>query len=95
MLTDIQFEQAVAAFVTFFVVIDAVGVAPIFASLTAPGGAAYARKMAFKATFVATLIMFFFAFGGRSHRAHWAGLSVTALIALISVAVAIVSANWR
>ncbi len=64
MLTDIQFEQAVAAFVTFFVVIDAVGVAPVFASLTAPGGPAYARKMAFKATFVATLIMFFFAFGG-------------------------------
>ena len=28
MLSDIQFEQAVAAFVTFFVVIDAVGVAP-------------------------------------------------------------------
>lgn len=64
MLSEIQFEQAVAAFVTFFVVIDAVGVAPIFASLTAPGGRAYARKMAFKATFVATLIMFFFAFGG-------------------------------
>ena len=38
MLTDIQFEQAVAAFVTFFVLIDAPGVAPIFASLTAPGG---------------------------------------------------------
>ena len=64
MLTDIQFEQAVAAFVTFFVVIDAVGVAPVFASLTAPGGAKYARKMAIRATFVATLIMFFFAFGG-------------------------------
>ena len=64
MLSEIQFEQAVAAFVTFFVVIDAVGVAPIFASLTASGGPAYARKMAFKATFVATLIMFFFAFGG-------------------------------
>ena len=64
MLTEIQFEQAIAAFVTFFVVIDAVGVAPVFASLTAPGGARYARKMAIKATFVATLIMFFFAFGG-------------------------------
>lgn len=64
MLTEIQFEQAIAAFVTFFVVIDAVGVAPVFASLTAPGGAKYARRMAIKATFVATLIMFFFAFGG-------------------------------
>ena len=38
MLTDLQIEQAVAAFVTFFVLIDAPGVAPIFASLTAPGG---------------------------------------------------------
>jgi multiple antibiotic resistance protein len=63
-MTELQIEAAVAAFVTFFVVIDAVGVAPVFASLTAPGGPAYARRMAIKATVVATLIMFFFAFGG-------------------------------
>ena len=43
---------------------DAPGVAPIFASLTVPGGAAYARKMAIKSTFVAALILFFFAFAG-------------------------------
>ena len=48
MLTEIQLEQAIAAFVTFFVLIDAPGVAPIFASLIAPGGSAYARKMAMK-----------------------------------------------
>lgn len=64
MLSDLQFEQAVAAFVTFFVLIDAPGVAPIFASLTAPGGPGYARKMAFKSVFVAGLILFFFAFAG-------------------------------
>ena len=64
MLTDLQFEQAVAAFVTFFVLIDAPGVAPIFVSLTAPGGSAYARKMAIKSVFVAALILFFFAFAG-------------------------------
>lgn len=64
MLTDAQVEQAVAAFVTFFVVIDAVGMAPVFAALTAPGGDAYARRMALKSTFVATLILFFFAFAG-------------------------------
>jgi multiple antibiotic resistance protein len=64
MLNATQLEQAVAAFVTFFVVIDAVGVAPVFAALTAPGGPKYARKMAINATIVATLIMFFFAFGG-------------------------------
>lgn len=64
MLTAEQIEHAVAAFVTFFVVIDAVGVAPVFASLTAPGGPAYARRMAIKATVVATIIMFCFAFAG-------------------------------
>jgi len=64
MLNELQVEQAVAAFVTFFVVIDAVGVAPVFASLTAPGGAAYARRMAIKSSVVATIIMFFFAFAG-------------------------------
>ncbi len=53
-----------AAFVTFFVLIDAVGVAPIFATLTNAGDNAYRRKMAFKSVFVATLIIFAFAFGG-------------------------------
>jgi len=53
-----------ASFVTFFVLIDAVGVAPIFASLTAAGSARYRRKMAIKATFVAALIIYGFAFGG-------------------------------
>jgi multiple antibiotic resistance protein len=63
-LNALQIEQAVAAFVTFFVLIDAPGVAPIFASLTAPGGSAYARRMALKSVFVAGLILFFFAFAG-------------------------------
>jgi len=57
-------EIATAAFVTFFVVIDAVGVAPVFASLTARGGPAYARNMAIKSTVVATIVLFLFAFGG-------------------------------
>ncbi|HVY90779.1 MAG TPA: MarC family protein [Hyphomonadaceae bacterium] len=63
-MNGLQVEQAVAAFVTFFVVIDAVGVAPVFAALTAPGGGAYSRQMAVKATLVATIILFFFAFAG-------------------------------
>lgn len=53
-----------AAFVTFFVLIDAVGVAPVFATLTAPGGPAYARRMAIKAVITATIIVFSFAFFG-------------------------------
>lgn len=53
-----------ASFVTFFVLIDAVGVAPIFASLTAKGSAQYRRKMAFRSISVATIIIYGFAFGG-------------------------------
>ena len=53
-----------ATFVTFFVLIDALGVAPIFASLTAEGNAAYRRSMAAKATIVAAIIIFAFSFGG-------------------------------
>ncbi|MEL6663202.1 MAG: MarC family protein [Pseudomonadota bacterium] len=53
-----------ASFVTFFVLIDAVGVAPVFATLTAGGNAAYRRAMAIKATIVASIIIFFFAFAG-------------------------------
>ncbi|MEZ5997635.1 MAG: MarC family protein [Hyphomonas sp.] len=53
-----------ASFVTFFVLIDALGVAPVFATLTARGDAAYRRNMAIKSSFVATIIMFSFAFGG-------------------------------
>ncbi len=53
-----------AAFVTFFVLIDAPGVAPIFATLTAGGSPAYRRRMAIKSVIVASIIMFLFAFGG-------------------------------
>ena len=53
-----------ASFVTFFVLIDAIGVAPIFASLTAKGSARYRRSMAVRAMFVAALIIYGFAFGG-------------------------------
>ena len=53
-----------ASFVTFFVLIDAVGVAPIFASLTARGDARYRVTMAWRSVLVATLIIFGFAFFG-------------------------------
>lgn len=53
-----------ASFVTFFVLIDAPGVAPIFASLTAKGSPAFRRRMAIRATVVASLIIYAFAFGG-------------------------------
>lgn len=53
-----------ASFVTFFVLIDALGVAPVFASLTARGPASYRRSMALRSVLVGTLIIFGFAFFG-------------------------------
>lgn len=53
-----------ASFVTFFVLIDAIGVAPIFASLTSRGSPSYRRSMAVRSVFVGTLIIFGFAFFG-------------------------------
>ena len=59
-----QVELAITTFVTFFVVIDAVAVAPIFASLTVGKGARYARAMAVKSAFVAAVILYLLALFG-------------------------------
>jgi MarC family membrane protein len=53
-----------ATFVAFFVLMDALGVAPVFASLTAKGDGAHRRRMALKSVFVAALIIYGFAFFG-------------------------------
>ena len=58
-------ETFLAAFVTLFVVIDPPGIAPIFAVMTSGHEAAYKRKMVFRATLVATIILLFFAFVGK------------------------------
>lgn len=54
----------VAAFVTFFVVIDPVGIAPVFASLTQGTPARHRRMMAFKGSALAAVILVFFALVG-------------------------------
>lgn len=53
-----------SAFVTFFVVIDPPGCAPIFASLTRGGSAAHRRTMALRSTAIATVILGLFALVG-------------------------------
>lgn len=63
-LTPERIEAFIAAFTTFFVVINAVGTAPILVSLTEGGGPAHRRKMAFRAVVVASAILYFFAFAG-------------------------------
>ncbi|WP_174274702.1 MarC family protein [Sphingomonas bacterium] len=53
-----------SAFVTFFVVIDPPGCAPIFAGLTRGAGADHARAMAIRSTVIAAAILMLFALAG-------------------------------
>ena len=54
-----------SALLSFLVIIDPPGCAPIFASLTRGGDAAHRRKMAVRSTVVAWFILIFFAFLGQ------------------------------
>jgi multiple antibiotic resistance protein len=60
-LTELFFS----AFVTFFVVIDPPGCAPIYAGLTKGASAAQARNMALRATMIASIILLVFALFGQ------------------------------
>jgi len=60
----IDYSLLTASLVTFFVVIDPIGVAPIFASLTEGSNAAHKRRMAIKSVLIATAVLLGFAFGG-------------------------------
>ena len=57
-------ELFLSAFITFFVVIDPPGCAPIYASLTKGANAAQRRNMAFRAVIVASGILLVFALFG-------------------------------
>jgi multiple antibiotic resistance protein len=57
-------ELYVSALITFFVVIDPPGCAPVYAGLTAGASPAHARAMAIRAVVVATLILLVFALFG-------------------------------
>ena len=57
-------ELFISAFVTFFVVIDPPGCAPIYAGLTKGANAAMRRSMAIRAVLVATAILLVFALFG-------------------------------
>lgn len=59
-------ELFISAFVTFFVVIDPPGCAPIFASLTGTAPAALRRTMAIRATLVASFILIMFGLFGEA-----------------------------
>ena len=57
-------ELFISSFITFFVVIDPPGCAPIYAGLTAGAGAMQRRAMAVRAVVVAALILLVFALFG-------------------------------
>ena len=57
-------ELFVSSFVTFFVVIDPPGCAPIFASLTSGTAAAHRRAMALRSVAIASAILLFFGLFG-------------------------------
>ncbi len=57
-------ELFISALVTFFVIIDPPGCAPIFASLTQGAPAAHRRAMAVRSVLIATGILLFFALLG-------------------------------
>lgn len=59
-------ELFISALVTFFVIIDPPGCAPIFASLTAGAPKEHRRSMALRSTFVAALILYMFAVFGEA-----------------------------
>ncbi len=60
-----MYEIFVSAFIALFVIIDPVGVAPVFAGLTQGTTAKHQRLMAVKGVFIGTLILVFFAFMGK------------------------------
>lgn len=57
-------ENLIATFVTLFVVIDPIGVAPIFVALTAHDAAASRRRQARHGVGIAAIVLLVFALGG-------------------------------
>ena len=64
-----------SALVTFLVIIDPPGCAPIFASLTSGTSAAHRRAMAIRSSLIAWAILMFFALLGRP-LLSWLGMSI-------------------
>lgn len=60
-----MYEIFVSAFIALFVIIDPIGIAPVFAGLTQGTPPSHQRKMAVKGVFIGTLILMFFAFMGK------------------------------
>ncbi|MGB8276174.1 MAG: MarC family protein [Alphaproteobacteria bacterium] len=57
-------EALFHAFITLFVIVDPIGVAAVFLSLTAGGDEAFRVRMAWRGTVIATVVLLVFAFVG-------------------------------
>jgi multiple antibiotic resistance protein len=57
-------ETVFHAFITFFVIIDPVGIGPVFMGLTLGEDQAHRRRTAVRGTVIATVVLFTFAFVG-------------------------------
>ncbi len=68
----------ISAFAMLFVVVDPLGIAPIFVGLTAGGTAAYRRRMAIRGIAIATVVLVFFTLLGKPFLAAM-GISLAAL----------------
>lgn len=73
-----MYDVFISAFVALFVIIDPIGIAPVFAGLTKDMSPAHQRLMAIKGTLIGTLILVFFAFFGEPFLAAL-GISLDAL----------------
>lgn len=58
-------DAFIAAFIALFVIVDPIGIAPVFAGLTQGTTDSHKRKMAIKGTIIGTLILLFFALVGK------------------------------
>ena len=59
-------ELFISTFITFFVVIDPLGIAPIFAVMTDGASRKFKRRMVFKSVLTGAVILMFFAFLGNA-----------------------------
>lgn len=73
----VMLELALHAFVTFMVVLDPLGLLPIFASLTQGTPLPYRRRMALKGVIIGTLVLLVFAISGR-HLLELLGIGLAA-----------------
>jgi small neutral amino acid transporter SnatA (MarC family) len=73
---SMMLEQVIKFFVVFFVVVEPLSLAPVFASLTEGASDAYKRKMSLKAALVAAGILLLFALTGALSCGSWASASM-------------------